>query len=666
MVNAALLLGGCATTIFLLWQLQGAGRGVAVIGPVSARAQTAYRHIVAAQAALAQTDFAKSAEEFSEAQAQLQEARRQLQAALATSGAVLRFVDVTGTVRSGEALLQAGEALTVAGQHASLGIVPLLNIDLTTQEETTPPNSMVDALAVAFKEFSTASAKLAEAESALDQVNLDSLPPEIAPSVATLHTSIPKARQALDGFLDQNQVILSVLGADRTRQYLLLFENNHEIRPTGGFIGSVGLVNIDRGTVENIDIKTVYDPDGQLAEFIAPPNELLPITNRWFMRDANWFVDFSVSAQKVASFFEKEGGPTVDGVIALTPEVIKGLLAVTGPIDVPGYDVTVTPENFVVLTQDQVTYDYDKKVNRPKQFLGDLTPLILNRLFAEPAANSLKILSSLGRAIAHKQLLIYFRDAQIQERIVAAGWDGGFPENAQGFLNVNNANIGGHKSDQFIEQEIDARSHVEEDGTVETVLTIRRTHRGPEEKIDYDYPATENPAFKDNIVFQRVFVPRGAELLEARGFTAIADVPRHQEPEVIPQLTPDDDIVAWQQSQRQLPDGTTMGEEAGYPYFANWQMTKPGATSVGLYRYRVPQHARLPGVINPAQTYSMHVAKQPGDTRTDVRLELRLPEGYKIRHTTPSDGVTYLADTTVTYRGRLTSDLLFGAVYAKE
>jgi len=656
---------GCLITLGVLAQLQGIGRTVAATGEITGRANQAYDHIVAAQAALAQTDVAASEQEFAQAETLLAQARNQLQEALASSRHVLRFIDVTGKVRSGEELLVAGEALTQAGQSISRGITPLLTVKIVPGEAQTSP-TMVDALVVAFKEFSTANEQLAQAEQALQQVSLDSLPSDIAPSVQVLQTSVPKARAALSGFLDQSQVILSVLGAERSRQYLLLFENNHEIRPTGGFIGSIGLVNVDRGVVENISVQSVYDPDGQLGELIAPPIPLLAINPRWYMRDANWFVDFATSAQKVASFFEKEGGPTVDGVIAFTPEVIKELLTVTGPIHMPTYGITVNRDNFVTLTQDQVTYAYDRTVNRPKQFLSDLIPLMLQQLFAQPADHSLQILTSLGKAITQKQLLIYFRDPAVQKRIVAAGWSGAFPQDTLGFVSVNNANIGGHKSDQFIEQEIDYRSQIEPSGDVETVVTIRRTHHGPDEKINYDYPSTEDPAFKDNVVWQRVFVPHGAQLLEARGFTSAADVPRITADEINQATTPDADVAAWQQTQHQGSDGTIQGEEAGYPYFANWQITTPGSTSIGMYRFRVANQAASLGVLNAASPYTIFVAKQAGDTRSKVRLELQLPLGYAVRHTVPNDGVTTTPPNTVIYRGGLSTDTLFGVIYTKE
>lgn len=351
----------------------------------------------------------------------------------------------------------------------------------------------------------------------------------------------------------------------------------------------------------------------------------------------------------------------MDGVIALTPEVIKSLLRVTGPVTVPGYDLTVTADNFVMLTQDQVTYSYDRTVNQPKQFLADLTPMLLQKLFAAPAPDALRVLGSLGQSISEKQLLIYFRDHDIQQRIHEAGWDGTLPVGAPGFLHVNNANIGGHKSDQFMEQEIDYRSTIQSQGDVDVTVTVRRTHRGPEEALDYDYPEGENPAYKDNIIYQRVLVPQGAQLLEAQGFAEALGIPTLTDATDVP-LVPDEDLIALAHGSQQHASNTMVGQEAGYTSFGNWIITRPGATTITMYRYRLPNQATVPGWLDAATRYHVYVAKQPGDTRTDLRVEVRVPEGMKASFGVPPEGLTRPDERTVVYRGHLRKDSMVGAV----
>ncbi len=651
---------GCALASFIVWNLQGAGRGTAALATIEAKAAKAFAHVGSAQAALASTDVLESEKQFAAASQELTSAKADMDNALAASKNILQFLDVTGTVQAGQNMLEVGTLLADAGVHMSRAIEPFLAVTLETP--------LVDAIVAAKPEMESARDLLASAEEKLQGIETSFMPENIASEIKTLQAVVPKAKNTLDHLTQESGTMLALLGAERDRQYLLLFANSDELRPVGGFIGTVGLINIGKGKVENIDVRSVYDGDGQLKKFLAPPNPLLPIANRWFLRDSNWFVDYRTNAKKAAHLFEKEGGPTVDGVIMMTPRVIENLLRVTGPISVPGYATAVTADNFKEVTQGEVTYNYDRTINKPKQFLSDLTPLLLTRLFAaSPATGSgngkLQTLQALTQSLFEKDLLLYFTDEKAQEQVTALGWGGAVPEKAEGFLMVNNANIGGHKSDQFIEQEIDYRTTLSESGDADVVVTVRRTHRGPEERIEYPYPAGEDPSSKANIVYQRTLVPKGAKLIESKGFTSESDVPRPVLADASLQLEADPEVVAWQQNQYRMPDGTTVGTESGYTFFANWVVTKPGQTSVTLYHYTIPNAATMPSLFHRAASYSLGIAKQPGQQRTTIRASITLPEKFTIIDAVPKSGVTLESRTNYVYRGELTSDIVPGIVF---
>ncbi|HLC48817.1 MAG TPA: DUF4012 domain-containing protein [Candidatus Andersenbacteria bacterium] len=661
-MSALFLLIGLGIVSFFVWNLQGAGRGTAVLSTIQTKAANAFSHVIQAQAALAITNTVESERQFSAASQELLSAKADMDEALAASKNILQILDVTGTVKSGRDMLDVGTALADAGVHMSRAVTPFLSVTLDT--------SLVDAIIASRPHLENAQQAMDVAEEKIRGVETALMPEDIASDIEKLQDIIPQAKNTLHHLLQESDTLLALLGASRDRQYLILFANSDEMRPVGGFIGTVGLVNISRGKVENIDVRSVYDGDGQLKKFLAPPNPLLPIVNRWFLRDSNWFVDYEVSARKAAELFEKEGGPTVDGVITLTPKVIQNLLAVTGPIQVPGYDRVVTAENFIQVTQAEVTYEYDREINKPKQFLSDLTPLLLTKLFSSTGdttagSGKLKTLQALTQSLTQKDLLLYFVDDDAQEEAMRLGWAGTLPQGADGFLMVNNANIGGHKSDQFIEQEIDYRATILENGDADVVLTVRREHHGPEEKIDYEYREEGDPALKDNIIYQRTLVPLGATFIEAKGFTAESDVPRPLLTTSTLQLEADPDVAAWQQGQHRLPDGTVMGTESGYTFFANWVVTKPGQTSMTLYHYLIPNAVSMPNILHNASSFALSLSKQPGQRRSSIRASIQLPSGMRILRSVPSSGVTIESDTTFVYRGQLTSDTVPGIVFEK-
>lgn len=365
----------------MFWYGQVVTRGLGARGELMALVKQATTHIGKAQTALAENDFERGEQEFLLAATVLQQARADLGEALAVSEETLTLLDVGGLIGGYDKLLAAAAQVGEAGQLLSHGL-GLLQVAPAAVNDGDGNWSLVDILRGVQADFQAADESLAQAQAALAEVHIGLMPSSLRGPAKQLNELVPLARLGINQYLSRAELLLTMAGANHERDYLLVFQNNHELRPTGGFIGSLALVNVDRGVVENIDVQSVYDSDGQLKEFIDPPRPLQNITNRWYLRDANWFVDWRQSARKITHFFEKEGGPTVDGVIALTPAVIERLLTVSGPLQVPGYDDQITAENFFTVAQEQVTYSYDREENRPKQFFADLTPVLLNKLFS--------------------------------------------------------------------------------------------------------------------------------------------------------------------------------------------------------------------------------------------------------------------------------------------
>jgi len=137
----------------------------------------------------------------------------------------------------------------------------------------------------------------------------------------------------------------------RDGNYLILFQNNNELRSSGGFIGSFAEVEVKGGRPGSIDFGTnIYKLDEPFAAqvVVPPPAPLLRITGgRWTLRDSNWAADFPQAAEQILWFYEREWGMAgketrLDGVIALTTTVIEELLRLTDPIEMPAYTTTLT------------------------------------------------------------------------------------------------------------------------------------------------------------------------------------------------------------------------------------------------------------------------------------------------------------------------------------
>src|SRR5581483_4599966 len=66
----------------------------------------------------------------------------------------------------------------------------------------------------------------------------------------------------------------SVLGMNGPRTYAILGQNSAELRPTGGFIGSLGVVTVDHGTIVAQDYRSSYSFDNPDRGFDLLPEPM--------------------------------------------------------------------------------------------------------------------------------------------------------------------------------------------------------------------------------------------------------------------------------------------------------------------------------------------------------------------------------------------------------
>lgn len=578
----------------------------------------AFNHLELTQQALAQKDLTVAMRELQTALELFSQSQNQLDKinpfwkglALVTPGVGNKF-------RSGENLMLAGTNLTLAA-------LPTLSL----LDNRKLPESLGNKLDLAVEVLKQTAPRLAAASNHLMAVD-----PQVLP--AEQQAAFLKARENIF-FLNSEtqklqQLLLTIgalLGKDSEKNYLLVFQNNNEIRPTGGFIGSFAEVRVKDGKFEKIELPGAgsYQLQGSLKVALEPPAPLQLLKAKWEFQDANWFADYPTSAKKIAWFYAKSGGPSVDGVIALNTNLILDFLKITGPIDLPQYKKTITADNFIAEIQKQVEIDYDKTQNKPKQILADLLPLVLDKILNEKN-NFVPFILALNKNLNQKNLLVYLEDQALEKEIVAQGWGGEIKENKSGdYLAVVNTNIAGGKTDGVITQTVEQKSVIGLDGSVINTVKVERKHNGD-----------PNDAFTklQNVDYIRFYVPQGSELLAATGFDW-PDESLFKVPEKWYQQ--DEDLKRVEQNPLiDNRNGTVITTEYGKTVFANWVLTKPGQTSEAIISYRLPFKVVAPetqgwrekivGFFGGRKLlgYSVYAQSQPGMAKNFWQYDLSWP-----------------------------------------
>lgn len=558
------------------------------------------------------------------AQAALSEASSSFARAENSLGVVGKIAAATAGLvaeeaKSASTLLSAATSMTESGN--------ILTKALAGFKENRPLQEKLDGLDAA---LTTALPGMIVASQNIAKLDPSSIPPDQRQTFSAIQQSLPPAVSSLNELHGMIPLLGHLLGASVDRRYLVVFQNDAEIRPTGGFIGSYAVIDVGEGNVKKIDAPGggSYDLQGSLSLDIVSPAPLRLINPKWEFQDANWSPDFPTSAQRLMRFHEKAGGATTEGVIAINASVMEKLLALTGPIEMPDYNKTISAENFRTELQMAVELEYDKAENKPKKIIADLAPQVLSKLLAMANNEPMKLAGTLAASLTSKEIQVYLRDTEFQQQIASLGWAGEIRDTDGDYLAVVHTNIAGQKTDTMISTAIAHDVQILADGSGIVTLTIKRTHRG-----------IKGTLFSGvrNVDYLRVYTPLGSKLISASGFTP----PSPTLFEIAsPRSVIDEEIAATELSRRTDPDsGTTTSTELGKTVFGNWMMVDPGQSSTAMITYSLPQDTIKRVALQTsafdivtgkrpehALSYSLLTQSQSGAQNTTLTSTIHLPQ----------------------------------------
>lgn len=633
-------------------------------GQVVQLGTNAFLALQASTAAAFSADMTQAEQELSKALELFGQADAMLEEHYGVLLKIAALLPVVGDeVSSRQALLEAGHELALGNAYLARGLRAMAataDESLTTKAE-------------AFREHMVgAIPRYVAAEAALEQVKQTSLPVEYQSSFEQFRELFGAFVNDIEDIGTLSTSLTTVFGHDSFRRYLVMFQNNHELRPTGGFMGSFAVLDVQKGKILNVEIPGggTYDLQGQLSEYVEPPVPLLMANNRWEFQDANWFPDFEVSAKKIQWFYEKSSGRTVDGVIAINASVLEQVLAVVGSIESEQYDLTIASENALETIQTHVESDQQRETGAPKAVLGSLFTSLVEKGSSLDDIATLRLLTVLHEALATKDIQVQLNNEKDQEQMRKFGWTGEIvqTEPGQDYLFVVNTNINGQKTDAKITQTISHDSHVREDGSVINTVTVSRIHTGkPGEPL---YGA-------QNVNYLRVYVPEGSELISVEG-TSFPEEDGFTVPDEW--SVTDKDLQAVEVEQGFHADsGTRITREFGKTAFGNWVITKPGETSTITFTYVLPFTVQ----VQPIQSEhdSWYDAVLPEDSYTDqhtlvVQAQSGIESAFHATVTYPDGWLPVWRsmpsiaqhERGVVYEGTLKHDIILGAImeYAKK
>lgn len=367
--------------------------------------------------------------------------------------------------------------------------------------------------------------------------------------------------------------ILNTDGKERT--LLVLFQNNLEIRPGGGFIGAFAIVKIRDGKISSLETHDLSNFDGRIPNTVATPYPMLETlkVKAWKLRDSNFSPDFAVNASKAKEFYYMgQGQEQFDGVIGITANVLTSILEITGPVSVEGYPGTYDSNNAILSLEYQVEKAFEEQgIDRGerKNVMSDLAKEIEKRVFSFSIAQKIQLAKVLLNDLNQKDIQLNFENENLQKIASEAQWTGSVDGQwSKDYLMTSDANLGAFKSDYYVKRSIDYTVDLSKD-----VPTAKL-------KITYEHTAKQKDWMtRDYTDYLRVYVPEGSWLVDQKNF-----------------------------------DNTKFGTEFGKKYFGSIVRVPIGSTKTVEINYTLPASVKT--------GYDLKIQKQAGLNNIPVTFHL--------------------------------------------
>ncbi|PJE51379.1 MAG: hypothetical protein COV29_01340 [Candidatus Yanofskybacteria bacterium CG10_big_fil_rev_8_21_14_0_10_36_16] len=517
---------------------------------------------------------------------------------------------VNNLIGVGKNMSQAGEALSLSvGGIYRMAAPMLLGGEPKTENSLTIHDALDD-----FKDVIVfASERISKSSQLMAGINLEALPEENRDAFSDFNEKMPILVEVVNQALAYSEFLAEVIGDDGHRTYLILFQNNSELRATGGFPGSYALLTFDNGSLVKIFVDDIYNPDGQIKDKFIPPIPLQHISYKLTSRDANWFADFPTSARKVSEYFEKGSGIRPDGIFTFSPDLLGQMLEITGPVEVPQYDVVLDSENF--LAQIQAEIEYGDNREQPKTILSDFQPIFMEKLNSLPSERWPEIFEIMMNGVHQKKIMAYFDNPELQQFAINNALGGQLKDFDYDFLSVVFSNIKGSKTDVVTDNFVNLTTVIGKEN-VDHSLSINRVHNGGDN--DLRFYNLQNPAYV------RVYVPAGSVLHEISGQDIVNFKPlNNYEAEGYKR---DPDLAAIENSMFSPFPGVDVSRETGMTVFGFWMITNPKSSSKVTLKYSVPFKNEI------KEDYSLLWQKQSGTIgdKNKINSTFRTKDGKSI------------------------------------
>jgi hypothetical protein len=445
-----------------------------------------------------------------------------------------------------------------------------------------------------------------------------------------------------------------MLGATKEgpKTYLLLVQNEDELRPTGGFITAAGTLLVTDGRISNLNFKSSEYFDDWSKPYPVAPWQLSQYMNSRVLifRDANWFTNYPTAALYAEYLYSYTSDHSVDGVIAFDQQMLVEVLGVTGPIELEGVDHPIDAGNVVSYMRASKTPTPEEAASpewNNKAFINKITRALMEKIF-NGDVDSEQLAAVFLRAMNEHHILFQVDNPVATSLLEKHHWDGAVRPDGTDFLMVVDSNIGFNKTNAVVESSLAYDVDLTQPKSPSASLMVFHKNNAPEINFCKHWNKVRAEGEKDYPItdcywnYLRVYMKEGTKLLHGA-----------------PQSVPDNWMILKQENPGQVD---ILEEEIeGVQAFGTLQVLLGGQSLSASFQFALPVDILRVEPGSNLMVYHLKAQKQPGTSGVPITIRVHLPKNAFIERTLAGADIQ---DNNILFQTDLSTDLEFEVVFS--
>jgi hypothetical protein len=517
-------------------------------------------------------------------------------------------------------LATLAESLLAAADLSYQAVAPLVN---DSELSKVNPAELTAFLKKNQPQLSQAQQSLKQAEQARARLKPEYLSPQMRDLI--LNNVDPAMRIIKDGLTVATELPLVMGAGNKGPQiYLLLVQNEDELRPTGGFITAASTVIIQNGDVGDLNFVNSGDLDNWYKIYPAAPWQLKEYMNSPVLvfRDANWYTNYPTTAAYAKYLYSFANDRSVNGVIAFDQRLLIEMLQATGPIKVEGAPRPISADNIIQYMRESKTPNAQEAASSNwdnKAFLNDITHALLQKMLNGEVDWEM-VSTILLRALNQHHLLLQVDNPGITEMLARHHWDGSVNPGTGDFLMAVDTNVGFNKTNAMVESSLAYDVDLTDPSNPTGSLVV--THKNNVQKslvckqwLKNNAAGEENYPITDCYWnYLRVYKSAGTALISAT-------------PQVVPDM--------WMINKQKKPGQVDILQEdiPGVQAFGTLEVIPAGESLAVNFEFALPAHVLQ--INDRRMTYTLRTQKQPGTLAVPLTVRIHLPKGASVETMPP-------------------------------